>query len=125
MKPNLLRPPQRSDVQVTLRKLDSQVANYQTFIARGGPVDLHSNGRRLIVQHQEPSGSSSSQNGQAIARSNGSAARDWINEMLDFSSILSRQTQATLKRITNHFKQNGSKFNADFRNHFLYVANNR
>lgn len=116
---------QFKDVKIRINRLDSQMENYQTFEARGEPVDLHSGGRELVISNRKLSGLQSSQNGQSVARPNHTPARDWSDEMLSFSATLSRQSQFTLHRIKNHFKQTGTKFDADFRNHFLYVANNR
>lgn len=52
-------------------------------------------------------------------------SKDWLEETIEFSSMLARQTQATLGRIKTDFLQSGMKFDADFRDHFLYIANNR
>lgn len=49
----------------------------------------------------------------------------WQDELMEFSNQLTRQSHVTLSRIANHFRANGMKFDADFRNHFLYIANNR
>lgn len=61
--------------------------------------------------------------GLVIARVEG--AKGWLEEMIDFSATLARQTQSTLGHIKSDFLQSGMKFDADFRDHFLYIANNR
>lgn len=52
-------------------------------------------------------------------------AKDWLEEINDFTSNLSRQAQATLGRIKIDFLRSGKKFDTDFRDHFLFIANNR
>lgn len=51
--------------------------------------------------------------------------KHWQDELMDFSTQIARQAHFTLSRIANHFRVNGMKFDADFRNHFLYISNNR
>lgn len=52
-------------------------------------------------------------------------AKDWLEEVIDFTSNLSRQMQATLGRIKVDFLRRGMQFDADFRDHFLFIVNNR
>lgn len=49
----------------------------------------------------------------------------WQDELMDFSTQITRQAHFTLARIANYFRTNGMKFDANFRNHFLYISNNR
>lgn len=51
--------------------------------------------------------------------------KHWQDELIDFSTQITRQAHFTLSRIANHFRVNGMKFDADFRNHFAYISNNR
>lgn len=51
--------------------------------------------------------------------------KHWQDELLDFSTQITRHAHFTLDRITNYFRMSGMKFDANFRNHFLYTANNR
>lgn len=49
----------------------------------------------------------------------------WQDELMAFSTQITRDAQNTLMRIANHFRVNGMKFDTNFRNHFLYITNNR
>lgn len=49
----------------------------------------------------------------------------WQDELMNFSTQITRQAHFTLGRIANYFRANGMKFDADLRNHFLYISNNR
>lgn len=49
----------------------------------------------------------------------------WQDELIDFSAHITRQAHFTLGRIAIHFSGTGMKFDANFRNHFLYIAHNR
>ena len=51
--------------------------------------------------------------------------KHWQDELMDFSTQLTRHAHLTLTRIENYFRANGMKFDTNFRNHFLYIANNR
>lgn len=82
---------------------------YQTFYI-GSEVNIHENSnlpRSFItrVRYAEP--------------------KNWVDELSEFSSDITQQTHITLDRIKMVFHKNGMKFDADFRNHFLYTANNR
>lgn len=61
--------------------------------------------------------------GLVIARVEG--GKGWLEEMIEFSSTIARQTQTTLERIKTDFRHSGMKFDTNFRDHFLYIANNR
>lgn len=52
-------------------------------------------------------------------------AKTWKNELIEFSTSISQQANAFLDRIKEDFMKNGQTFDAAFRNHFLYIANNR
>lgn len=49
----------------------------------------------------------------------------WQDELMEFSVHVTRQVHFTLDRIAYHFRSVGTKFDTNFRNHFLYIANNR
>lgn len=51
--------------------------------------------------------------------------KHWQDELMEFSTQLTRQAHFTLAKIASHFRSNGTKFDTNFRNHFLYIANNR
>lgn len=51
--------------------------------------------------------------------------KHWQDELMDFSTQITRQAHFTLARIANYFRTNGMKFDANFRNHFLCISNNR
>lgn len=52
-------------------------------------------------------------------------AKTWKNELIEFSTSISQQANAFLDRIKEDFMKNGQTFDTAFRNHFLYIANNR
>lgn len=52
-------------------------------------------------------------------------SKTWKNELMEFSTRISQQANASLDRINEDFIKTGQKFDAEFRNHFLYIANNR
>lgn len=54
-----------------------------------------------------------------------SQVKHWQEELMEFSTQITRQAHFTLARIANYFYTNGMKFDANFRNHFLYISNNR
>lgn len=106
----------------------ANVCNFdQTFIRSESPVNLNettnlfrSNGnlnqQKIFIEnhHQLPMVQMKVTNG-----------KHWMEEIVDFSNIIARQTQIVLNRIKIDFMRSGMKFNSDFRNHFLYIANNR
>lgn len=55
----------------------------------------------------------------------GPLVKHWQDELMEFSTQIARQAHFTLARIANYFRANGMKFDTNFRNHFLYISNNR
>lgn len=106
--------------QIKLERSDSPI-EVDTYFREGSPVNLHANIRETLTGME----SIQSRNVLSSTRTDQSREKSWIDELLDFSSILSRQTQSCLNRIKCNFKRTGMQFDDDFRNHFLYIANNR
>lgn len=55
----------------------------------------------------------------------GLPVKHWQDELMEFSTQITRQAHHTLSQIANYFRANGMKFDTNFRNHFLYISNNR
>lgn len=110
--------------QIKLERSESPI-EVDTYFRQGSPVNLHANVRETLTGINREMESIQSRNVHSSTRRDQVPENSWIDELLDFSSIVSRQTQSCLNRIKCDFKRSGMKFDADFRNHFLYIANNR
>ncbi|XP_055301705.1 uncharacterized protein LOC129568157 [Sitodiplosis mosellana] len=81
------------------------------------------NRRKSVVPNQ--TNVASVQTNTSVAQIDQENQKGWLDELFEYSSNIARQTQTTLGRIKNDFMKSGLKFDANFRNHFLYLSNNR
>lgn len=113
------------DLPIKLEEIDPDI-ECQSFFRTGSEVNLNelANLPRSILGMN---GHSIVQNqiNNPVGRIEKESPKSWIDELLEYSSNIALQTQVSLGRIKNDFLKNGLKFDADFRNHFLYIANNR
>lgn len=118
------------DIDIKLEHFDpvlDEMGEIQSFIRSNSPVNLNETSNFQTSMISSSSGQTYCQrrDDYAITSTNKTTQKNWMEEVLDFSSNLSRQAQITLGRIMTDFKKNGIKFDSDFRDHFLYIANNR
>lgn len=93
------------------------------FSSKQNPYGLQRTLQRAMTTEQlQPHSQRSSFSSSRIGSAN---VKDWLEEIIDFTSMLTRRMQYTLGRIKIDFMRTGMKFDADFRDHFLYIANNR
>lgn len=82
-------------------------------------------GQQRLLSSSTNEQRSAQQRSFALSRVGATNAKDWLDEIFDFTSILSRRMQYTLGRIKLDFMKKDLKFDADFRDHFLFIVNNR
>lgn len=112
------------DLDMKLEEMDPDI---ESFFRNDGEVNLNEtiSGTQLLVPVNELQPAVQKQTNNTVAIVNQMNTKNWLDEILDYSSNIARQTQSTLDRIKKDFVRNGLKFDADFRSHFLYIANNR
>lgn len=119
-------------------KFDKMKQPIEATFKIGSPVSLAPSYRRIIAKNLNKSIEIKriSKNGASGRHSNLSEPRSlselkslptktWTDELLSFSTSIARQANACLERIKNNFSSSDLQFDANFRNHFLYMANNR
>lgn len=107
-------------------ELDPDIES-QLFYRSDSETNLNDAARfnRAMMSMNEQKSAIQNRINNSIAHNGQANTNDWTDELLDYSSNIARQTQDSLGRIKNHFLKNGMKFDTDFRNHFLYIVNNR
>lgn len=116
----------------SLEHFDVDIDDFGTIFRQGSPVNLIGNVQDMTTLTTNTSDFRSHESTQMPVRNVLTSTRrdvmpikSWLDELLDFSSKVTRQAQQSLNHIQMDFRRNGMKFDSDFRNHFLYIANNR
>lgn len=99
----------------------------QTFIRSESPVNLNgtTNLFRSNINAIKQPAFIGTHNQLPMVQIEPPCAKHWMEEIVDFSKIVAQQTQIVLNRIKIDFLRSGMKFDSDFRDHFLLIANNR